>query len=298
MTIQGMDSVLADAEASDHDIANEVTGTEVEAPQEAETDVDVEAEGGDPERDAHGALHAERNRVRRKYTDTVADFERKLSEVNGGFEKKLSETLAERDRQWEQRFSQFAQQIQPRQEPKPIEPEVVPDIFEDANGFLQHGVKKAIDPINERIAKITEGFSRRMAVKEHGVEKVDAAYAALHQAAISGNRDAVDTVAKIKASDDPYGDLVDWHAKSSVISEFGTDPEAAIQKRLEAALSDPAFLARAAEKLGVKPAQTQKPASQQSLPSLNRVTAAADDDADEEDATEVFNLALRSGVRR
>ncbi len=296
MTIQGMDSVLADAEASDHDIADDVvTGTEVEAPQEAETD--VEAEGGDPERDAHGALHAERNRVRRKYTDTVADFERKLSEVNGGFEKKLSETLAERDRQWEQRFNQFAQQIQPRQEPKLTEPEVVPDIFEDANGFLQHGVKKAIDPINERIAKITEGFSRRMAIKEHGAEKVDAAYAALHQAALSGNRDAVETVAKIKGSDDPFGDLVEWHGKSSVISEFGTDPEAAIQKRLEAALSDPAFLAKAAEKLGVKPAQTHKPGSP-ALPSLNRVTAAADDDAEEEDATEVFNTALRSGVRR
>lgn len=293
MAIQGMDSVLADAEASEQE--NELPAIEAEVSQEVEAD--VEAEGGEPERDAQGALHAERNRVRRKYTDTVADFERKLSEVNTGFETKLSQTLAERDRQWEQRFNQFAQQLQPRQEPKPAEPEVVPDIFEDANGFLQHGVSKAIDPVNQRIARITETFSRRMAIKDHGAEKVQAAFTALDQAAKSGNRDAIEMVARVKQSDDPFGEIVDWHGKSSVISEFGTDPEAAIQKRLVAALEDPAFLAKAAEKLGVKPAQAQKPNSQ-ALPSLNRVTAAADDDGDEEDATEVFNTALRSGVRR
>lgn len=292
MTIQGMDSVLADAEASEQE--NELPGTEVEVSQEAETD--VEAEGGEPERDAQGALHAERNRVRRKYTDTVADFEKKLSEVNTGFETKLSQTLAERDRQWEQRFNQFAQQLQPRQEPKPSEPEVVPDIFEDANGFLQHGVSKAIDPVNQRIARITETFSRRMAIKEHGEEKVNAAYTALHQAALSGNRDAVDTVAKIKASDDPFGDLIDWHGKTSVISEVGSDPAAFIQKKLAEALEDPAFLAKhGLIKSRQPPARN---AADQSLPSLNRVTAAADDDGDEEDATEVFNSALRRGVRR
>lgn len=297
MAIQSMDAVLADAEAPVHDD----TETEVlanEASAEVEGQEDAEGSEEPSERDAYGALHAERNRVRRKYTDTVADFEKKLSEVNTGFETKLSQTLAERDRQWEQRFNQFAQQLQPRQEPKAEVAEVVPDIFEDANGAIQYGVKKALDPVEKRIANITEGFSRRMAIKEHGPEKVQAAFSALDQAAKSGNRDALEMVVKVKQSDDPYGDIVDWHGKSSVLTEFGTDPEAAIQKRLTAALEDPAFLAKAAEKLGVKIAPTQKPSAQAALPSLNRVTAAADEGDEQDNPAEVFNTALRSGVRR
>ncbi|TXH32066.1 MAG: hypothetical protein E6Q98_25775 [Rhodospirillaceae bacterium] len=236
--------------------------------------------------------------MKRKYTETVADFERRLTEANTGFEKKLTETLAENDRRWEARFNQFAQQIQqPRQEPK-TEPEVVHDIFENPNGFVDHSVKKALDPVEQRIAKITEGFSRRMAIKEHGAEKVQAAFSALDQAAKSGNRDAIEFVAKVKQSDDPFGDIVDWHAKSSIISEVGSDPAAFIQKKLDEALNDPAFLAKAAEKLGVKPAVSQQQSTNQAIPSLNRVTAAADDDDEEGDAVEVFNSALRAGVRR
>lgn len=296
MAIQSMDAVLADAEAPVHDeVETEVLTPE--APQEAEGETEAEGIEGDSARDQQGALHAERNRVKRKYTETVADFERKLSEVNSGFETKLSQTLAERDRQWEQRFNQFAQQLQPRQEPK-TEPEVAPDVFENPNGFLEHGLKKALDPVEQRIAKITEGFSRRMAIKEHGEEKVQAAYAALDQAAKSGNRDAIELCAKVKQSDDPFGDIVDWHSKSSVISEVGNDPSAFIARKLEEALSDPAFLQKAAAKLGVKAPAGQKQPATEALPSLNRVTAAADDDAEEEDAREVFSTALRSGVRR
>lgn len=294
MATHSLDSVLADVDASDQEITNDTPETEVEVSQETEAPAEPE---GDQGQDAHGALHAERQRVRRKYTDTVADFERKLSEVNTGFETKLSETLAERDRQWEQRFNHFAHQIQPRPEPRPEVVAERPDIFENPDGFLKHGLTEALSPVEQRIAQITETYSRRDAVREHGQEKVDAAFAALHQAAISGNRDAIDVVAKVKKSMEPYQDIVDWHSKSSVISEFGTNPEAAIQKRLEAALEDPVFLAKAAAKLGVKPAVVPKPASQ-SLPSLNRVTAAADEDDEEEDAAEVFNSSLRRGVRR
>lgn len=294
MAIQSMDAVLADAEAPVHDDAEtEVLATE--APKEVE-EQDGEGNQDDQGHDAHGALHAERQRVKRKYTETVADFEKRLTEANSGFEKKLTDTLAENDRRWEQRFNQFAQQIQPRQEQK-TEPEVVPDIFENPNGFVDHSLKKALDPVEQRIAKITEGFSRRMAIKEHGEEKVHAAFSALDQAAKSGNREAIEFVAKVKQSDDPFGEIVAWHGKSSVISEVGNDPAAFVQKKLEEALNDPAFLAKAAEKLGVK-VPGKQPNQQQTLPSVNRVTAAADDDGDEEDAKEVFNSALRSGARR
>ena len=294
---QSLDSVLADVDASDQEIANETPIVETEqAVEGAEQDQSEDADQG---RDAHGALHAERNRVKRKYTDTVAEFDRKFSEATTNFDKKMADTLAERDRQWEQRFNQFATQFQqPRQEPKP---EVIerPDLYENPDGFVEHGVRQAVDPIKSEFAQFREHVSRRDAIRDHGKEKVEAAFVALDQAARSGNRDAIEQIARVKASMDPFGDIVDWHAKSSVISEFGTNPEAAIQKRLEAALEDPAFLAKAAEKLGVKPALAAKPSPQtQALPSLNRVTAAADEDDEEDDPREVFNTALRSGVRR
>lgn len=296
MSTQSLDDVLADVDASELDLTNEVEANEPEVSQEAEGEGDQQEDHNEP--DAQGALHAERQRVKRKYTDTVADFERRLSEVNTGFEKKLTESLEANDQKWQQRFNQFAQQFQQPQRKEPEAAQEAPDLFEDQNGFLDHGVKRHIDPIKSEFAQFREHVSRRDAIRDHGQEKVQTAYQALDQAARSGNRDALEAVARVKQSMDPYGDIVEWHAKTSVYSEFGTNPEAAIQKRLEAALEDPAFLAKAAAKLGVKPALVQQPRTNQSLPSLNQVTAAADDEGEEEDATEVFNTALRRGVNR
>lgn len=298
MTTHSLDSVLADVDASEQEIENELPIAEPEQPQEG---ADQESQADDDQgRDAHGALHAERNRVKRKYTETVADFEKRLNETSSGFEKKLSETLAENDRKWEQRFNQFAQTIQPqRQEPKP-EPVARPDIFENPDEFVDHGVRAAIDPVESKISKVIETYSMREAVREHGQEKVQTAFQALHQAAINGDAEARAMVARAKESMTPFTDIVDWHQKTSVISEVGRDPNAFIQRKLEEALNDPAFLQKALERAqgGKKPAAANASAAPAAIPSLNRVTAAADEDDEEEDAGEVFNTALRGGIRR
>jgi hypothetical protein len=296
MTTHSLDSVLADAEASDLDIAEELPVNDTEQPEEAEQE--QPHENGQGHDDAHGALHAERNRVKRKYTETVADFERRLNETNSGFEKKLTESLAENDRKWEQRFNQFAQQIQPRQPEKAEEPAPRPDVFENPDGFLEHGVRAAIDPVESKVSKIIETFSMRDAVREHGRERVQGAFQALHQAALSGDPEARATVERVKQSMDPFGDIVSWHQKSSVLREVGADPAAFIQKKLDEALNDPAFLQKALEKAQGGKVPAPKTATTPAIPSLNRVTAAADENEDEEDAGEVFNTALRSGVRR
>jgi len=297
MAIQSLDSVLADAEASEQDIAEGLP--EVEAGQAEGNEQGDSKEADQGHDDAHGALHAERNRVKRKYTETVADFERRLNETNSGFERKLTESLAENDRKWEQRFNQFAQQIQQRQPEKVEEPKPRPDVFENPDGFLEHGVKAAIDPVESKVSKVIETFSLRDAVREHGQEKVQGAFQALHQAALSGDPEARATVERVKQSMDPFGDIVGWHQKSSVLREVGADPAAFIQKKLDEALNDPAFLQKALEKAqGGKTPSPKSSAASPAIPSLNRVTAAADEHEDEEDAGEVFNTALRSGVRR
>lgn len=299
MSTKSLDDVLADADASDQDLTNETAGNEAEVSQEAE--VEEPAEGDDdPGHDAHGALHAERQRVRRKYTDTVADFERKFTEATSNFDKKLAERETAINQQWEQRFNQFAQQFQqpqqqrrePEQQPEPIDP------FVDPAKFRDEGITQALDPVNQRIAQMTESFSRRMAIKEHGAEGVSAAFKALDQAARSGDRDALALANRLRGhqSDDPFEEMVQWHKKTSIVNEVGNDPDAFIAKRL----ADPEFLAKhGLSKAPAVPGTKQQPGNP-SLPSLNRVTAAADDDGEdeEEDASVVFNTALRRGVRR
>lgn len=286
---RSLDSVLADVDASEQEIANETPVVETE---QAQPEPEQETDDPDQGRDAHGALHAERQRVKRKYTDTVADFEKRLSETNSGFEKKLTESLAENDRKWEQRFNQFAQTIQPRQTPEPETPAVRPDLYENSEGFVEYGVKQHVDPIKQEVSQLREFYSQREAVREHGQEKVQTAFNAMHQAAISGDRDAQAAVARVKQSIDPYGDIVAWHQRTSVLSEVGNDP-AAYREKLRAELL--AELNAGGQK---PPAQQQQRPTPTALPSLNRVTAAADEDEEEEDAREVFNSSLRAGVRR
>lgn len=304
MTTQSLDDVLAGVDASEQVQQEETEQQEtetVEAGQEAETDQDdgEQAEGEQRGGDPQAALHAERNRVRRKYTDTVADFERKLTEANTTFEKKLAESLSANDQKWEQRFNQFAGLIPKPQQPQPekVEP---PDMFENPGGFVEHGVRKAVDPIASRLEQLNENISRRLAIQEHGKEKVSAAYGALDQAAKAGDREAVEAVARIKQSMDPFGDMVAWHQQRTVITEVGNDPQAYRNKILEDALNDQTFLAKALAKAngGNPPAGQPGAEKTQTLPSLNRVTSAADNDEEEMDAGEVFTTALRGGARR
>ena len=299
MSTQSLDDVLADVDASNQDLQNEQPVVET-----ASNEVDQQQDGNDESQEqdgAIGALHAERQRVKRKYTETVADFERRLSEVNGGFEKKLTDTLAENDRKWEQRFNQFAQQIQPRREPDPApQPPARPEFWDDPEGFVNTGVAPMIDPIRQQVYETTMHYSERFAVQEHGREKVDAAYKAMDQAVRAGDPNAIAEGRRVMNSRDPYAGIMAWYQKTSVLSEVGNDPQAFIQKKLDEALSDPAFLAKALERAkGGNPAGKQpNGATPQSLPSLNRVTAAADEDEEEDDPQEVFNSALRAGVRR
>lgn len=56
-------------------------------------------------------------------------------------------------------------------------------------------------------------------------------------------------VQRIKAAPDPGKALMTWHKQQSTLREVGSDPAAYVQKKLEEALNDPAFLAKAVEKI-------------------------------------------------
>lgn len=200
---------------------------------------------------------------------------------------------AERERDELRGFvAAFQRQQQPKQEPPKV-----PDVFEDPNAFLDHGVKSAVDPIKSEIGQLREFYSQREAVREHGAEKVKAAFAALDQAANAGDPEARAAVDRVKKSMHPFGDIVDWHARQTLVQTVGNDPNAWLEKQLEARLKDPAFLQRAAEASRSIATQTgnniARPAVS-SIPSLTRVGATALPEG-QDDATdsELFSSTTR-----
>lgn len=69
------------------------------------------------------------------------------------------------------------QAIQKQNEPKPP----VPDLYENPDAFVDYRNQQAIEPIKGEINQLREYYSQRDAVREHGAEKVKAAYEALDQ---------------------------------------------------------------------------------------------------------------------
>ncbi len=199
----------------------------------------------------------------------------------------LTELLNEREkRQTEQRqrealqreLETLRQQLQPQKQPDPV-----PDQFANPEAYNQYWEQRIAEQqqsVDQRFKNQEANFSLRLAHMQHG-ELFESAYQAMMDAAEKGDRTAAQAVAN---SPDPGQTLVNWYKREQVISQVGTDPEAYVQKKLEEALSDPEFLAKAIEKArgvaSTNPTQVKLP------PSLNKATSAArsDDNADMSDA--------------
>lgn len=194
---------------------------------------------------------------------------------------------------WQRQFSELQSRL-PKQEPTPV-----PDVFENPNGFLEHGVKQAVDPINSQISQMREFYSRKDAIREHGQEKVTAAYNAISQGMQQRDPETMAVYHRAMQSMDPFGEIVSWHQQKTVFSQIGSDPNAWFEKELERRMADPGFSAAQLQKIqqatqassgGKAPSNiTRLP------PSLNRVSsaqAASDDDGDMSDAS-LFANAMR-----
>lgn len=181
------------------------------------------------------------------------------------------------------------QALQKQNEPQ----QPVPDIFEDGAGFVDHRTRAAIEPVKSELQQLREFYSQRDAVRDHGAEKVRAAFVALDQAAKSGDEEARAAVERVKSSMDPFGDIVKWHKKQTVFSTIGDDPESFVERQIEERLKDPTYQAKLLER--IRGVAQGRPSTVTPLPpSLNRATSAAaiDGDEDESDAG-LLNAALR-----
>lgn len=212
----------------------------------------------------------------------------RLREVREEAERRLAEERAN----WQRQFEMLQRQNQPKPEPQPI-----PDVFENPNGFLEHGVRQAVDPIKSEIGQLREFYSRRDAEREHGAEKVKAAFDWIAQGMASRDPEAVATYQRAMQSMHPFGELVTAHQQKAVYQQIGNDPQAWFGKTLEERLSDPKFAGELLQKIqqSARGGQTPQGNLIQLPPSINKVPSAqsaSDEDNDMSDGA-LFRHSMR-----
>lgn len=158
------------------------------------------------------ALQKEREKAKR-YTEQVADFERRL---------------AEQDQRWQQRFEQIVASLQPKAPEQPN-----PDFFEDPDAAIGHRLEQALTPIQQAMLQQREEMSRMMAAEKFGQETVNEAYAAIAGMKATQPAEFDALYRQIMSSPHPYGALVEWHGKQKALAEIGPDP-AAYREKLKA----------------------------------------------------------------
>lgn len=211
-------------------------------------------------------------------------------------ERERAEAAETRARQIEANWQRQFQELQSRL-PKPDEPKA-PDVFEDPNKFLEYGVQRAVDPIKSEIGQLREFYSRREAIREHGQEKVTAAYNAIAQGMQSRDPEVMATYQRAMQSMDPFGEIVSWHQQKTVFNQIGNDPNKWFEQELEKRLSDPQFASAQLQRIQnqVRGAPPQSQGSIVQLPpSIGKVPSshsASDDVGDMSDAG-LFAHAMR-----
>lgn len=211
----------------------------------------------------------------------------RLREVREEADRRVAETEA----RWQRQFQELQRQNQPKAEPKPA-----PDVFEDPNAFLQHGVSQAVDPIKSEIQQMREDFSRQRAEDKFGADKVKAAYDWLGEGVAKRDPEALSAYQRAMQSMHPFGDIVQAHQQRAVYQQIGSDPQAWFGKTLDERLADPKFAGELLQKIQQRAQATPQGQNKIALPpSLNRIPAAqgaSDDDNDASDAA-MFRHAMR-----
>lgn len=181
----------------------------------------------------------------------------------------------------------------PQQETQPR-----PDIFDKPDEFVEYGVRQQVDPIKSEFTQMREFYSRKDAVREHGAEKVQAAYSAIAKGMQERDPEVMAIYQRAMSGMDPYGDIVSWHQQKSVYQTIGADPNAWWEQRLEEQMKDPAFQAKVLQTIQ-KSAQAnqgqQGTPKIQLPPSISRIGSGAslsDDDGDMSDGA-LFRQAMR-----
>lgn len=274
----------------DQELFDSVTSHEpTEVADEVQTEVAAEVNDGQP-RDEQGKFAQKEQSVEVVTQTETQGGEAHIPSWRLREQTERAEAAERRAQQIQSDFERRFNELQSRL-PKP-EPQAAPDVFENPDGFLQHGVSRAIDPVKSEIGQLREFYSRKEATREHGEEKVKAAYDAIAQGMQSRDPEVVATYQRAMQSMDPYGEIVKWHQQKTVYSQIGNDPEAWFNKQLEERMAkDPNFQAKL---LGQAQQQVKNPSGTVANivklpPSLSKVGAATTGSNDDLSDAELFD---------
>lgn len=256
-----------------------MTDTPVEQPEAQASAVEQQQDNGQP-RDDQGRFAAkEAEKAAEQQQEAQQSQQQREGFVPSGRLREEREQREAAERRFQEAQAQWQRELQAirSQLPKQEQPKA-PDVFENPDGFLQHGVQQAVDPIKSEIGQLREFYSRKEAIREHGQEKVQAAYNWLAEG--MQQRDPVRSAVYQRAmqSMDPFGEIVSEHQKNSLYSQIGSDPNAWFGKTLEERLaSDPKFAAEIMQKIQGSLQGQQQPQGQTQIqvpPSLRRTPGA------------------------
>lgn len=198
----------------------------------------------------------------------------------------------------EEHFRRQIDELQQRIPAKPQEPTKSIYEVDDADAFIAERARTAVDPVMNHVTQLREFYSQRDAVREHGAEKVKAAYDWIAEGVRTRDPDAAMVYQRAMQSMDPYGDIVRAHQQRTVYQQIGNDPNAWFEKQLEERMKDPTFAGSVLTKIQGTAAQANgsgKPIVRLP-PSLNKATSASPMDDDGEDDSDAG--LLRSALRR
>lgn len=270
--------------------------TNRDEPIEAEVAEPAEATTDDVNRDEQGRFAAKAETTETPATaEPAGKDEAHVPSWRLREQTERAEAAERRSQQMQSDFERRFNELQSRL-PRPETP-VVPDVFENPDGFLQHGVRQAVDPVKNEISQLREFYSQKEAIREHGPEKVKAAYDAIAQGMQSRDPEVNAIYQRAMSSLDPYGEIVKWYQQKTVFAQIGSDPNKWFEQEVERrAKEDPAFLEKLKAASAPNPNAPQTPANLVRLPpSMNRLSTAAapqSDGADMSDA-ELFAAATR-----
>lgn len=170
----------------------------------------------------HAALHAAREQGKKRYTEAVSEFDRRLKES---------------DERWEKRFTEMMGALRPQQPPQPQpQPEQPAEWWDDPDKVFNQRTAQALDPVRQSLM-----FNARLTAEAiHKPETVSSAVEAFDRATANGSQNR-ELHAKIMSSPNPFHAAVQWHQhvkRQEALAKYGDDPEAAfeaeVQRRLAA----------------------------------------------------------------
>lgn len=238
-----------DAESEDE--ADEDDQPEVESEPEAQPE--QTAQKGSDGHFIPLPVHLELREKRQEAERIALERERERDEY-----KRQMETM-------QRQFQALQQQIhQAQQRPQePIDPYENPEAWQQQ--FVEREQARE-QQYQRQINQLRLETNFSLAQSRHG-ETFDESMRAFMERKNAGD---VAVVQRVMSSSNPGEAVVAWFKETKTLKEIGTDPDAYVQRKLEAALEDPEFLKRAFEKVQAKAKGTPagQPASQDSRPNM------------------------------